>query len=373
MRRIILGLLLMATLTGCGVNPPDLVPLPGRQGLSAGSYHITVQMANVANLVPNAEVKLDDVTVGTVTRIAPVNWHASLTVNLNPSTVLPANATAKIAQRSLLGAEYLELAPPKDEPPSGRLRGGDVIPLSRSDRYPETEEVLAALSTVLNGANLGQVKAITTELNAALGGREGDVRALVGTLGDLVGTLDGQRGNIVRTIDQLDRLSTRLNNQHEALGRALDALPGGLSVVNAQRTQLVAALGAVSDLGDVAIRVLDDGREDLRANLHSLAPALARLADAGPHLTGSLSEILTFPFPANTAFPSVIKGDYTNIFVTLDVSPDALARNFGLNLDKTTGVLSGPRPATLPRALSPVLPKATRPDAGPLGALLGGH
>lgn len=375
-RRTMLGALLLAVplvLTGCGVNPPDLLPLPGRQGLGDGSYRITVQMADVANLVPNAEVKVGDVTVGTVTRIRPVDWHASLTVNLDPGTALPANATAKIAQKSLLGAEYLELAPPTDEPPTGRLREGAVVPLARAGRYPETEEVLAALSTVLNGANLGQVRTITTELSTALRGREGHVRSLIGTMGEFAGTLNDQRGNLVRAIDELDRLSTRLNNRHAAVARALDALPGGLAVVNDQRAQLVSALGAVSDLGDVATRVLDHGRDDLRANLESLAPALDKLADAGPNLTQSLSEILTFPFPSKTAFPSAIKGDYTNIYVTLDVSPEAMARNFGFDVDRPGALLTEPPSVGQPRPAIPVPATPATPGADVLGRLFGGR
>jgi len=93
----------------------------------------------VSNLVPNAEVKVNDVTVGSVVASEATDWHAHLTVALDGVTRLPANATARVGQKSLLGAEYLELSAPTDQPPIGQLRDGDAIPLSRTGKYPETE------------------------------------------------------------------------------------------------------------------------------------------------------------------------------------------------------------------------------------------
>jgi phospholipid/cholesterol/gamma-HCH transport system substrate-binding protein len=185
---------------------------------------------------------------------------------------------------------------------------------------------------VLNGGGLSQIHTITTELNAAFTGREPEVRRLIGNLGTFVGTLDSQRANIVRAIDGLDRLSTQLNTQRDTVAHALSTIPGGLSVLNDQRSDLVHALQSLSDLGDVANRVVNSSKDDLVANLSSLRPALRSLADSGENLTQSLS-MLTFPFPANTAFPSTNKGDYSNLYVTLDLTPETLARNFGVGFD----------------------------------------
>src|SRR3546814_8159169 len=68
-----------------------------------------------------------------------------------------------------------------------------VIPVERTGRYPETEEVLASAATLLNGGGLGQVRTITRELNKAMGGREGDLRSLIDNLDTLATTLDAQR------------------------------------------------------------------------------------------------------------------------------------------------------------------------------------
>jgi phospholipid/cholesterol/gamma-HCH transport system substrate-binding protein len=316
-------------LGGCGSNPIAALELPGQAGKGPGSYDVVVEMADVTNLVPRAEVKLRDVTVGSVRDISVEDWRANVRIGLDAGVVVPRNAVARIAQKSLLGAEYLELVPPPQPGVAdGELRDGDVIPVSRTGRYPETEEVLAALSVVLNGGGLSQVQTITQELNAAFSGHEQDVQNLIKNLTTFVGTLNNQRSDIVRTIDGLDKLSAGLNANRNTLGASLEAIPAGLRVVNDQRAELVRALTAVGDLGDVAHRVIASSGQDIAANLHALPPILDRLADSGHNISGSLLLLPTYPWP-DTAFPAMMKGDWGNLFLTLDVGPQTIARNYG--------------------------------------------
>ena len=62
----------------------------------------------------------------------------------------------------------VELAPPAGEPARGRLGDGAVIPLARTNRNPQVEEVLGALSLLLNGGGVGELRGIVDELNTAL-------------------------------------------------------------------------------------------------------------------------------------------------------------------------------------------------------------
>ena len=357
---------------GCQFDGVGSLPLPLREGVGDGSTTVTVEMEQIANLVPNAEVKVDDVTVGVVKTADVANWHAVLTVGLNPGVVLPANAEARVGQKSLLGAEYLELARPTSGPAVGTLRDGDTIPLARTGRYPETEEVLAALSVVLNGGGLQQVRTITTELDAALNGHEQDIQALIGNLNTFVGTLDRQSGDIVRAIDGLNRFSGTLARDNQVIADGLEAIPPALRALNEDREALVAMLRRVGIFGDVAVRVLDETRDDLLANLRQLRPAIQRLADSGQDLTQSLSGVLTFPFPARTAFPSMLKGDYGSLFLVVDLSPEVLTRNFlgGFDLPGIPGLLSAP---PLGRGQQTQPPFAPFLGSGDPGAPAGGN
>ena len=141
---------LLAGTSGCGWHGLNTLPLPGTQGTGADSFVIQAQMPDVNNIQPNSRVRVADVTVGHVTRIERQGWHALLTMQLNGDVDLPANTSATIGTTSLLGSQHIELAPPRNTPPQGKLHDGSLIPLSHAGPYPTTEQTLAALSLVLN-------------------------------------------------------------------------------------------------------------------------------------------------------------------------------------------------------------------------------
>ncbi|MDT5298046.1 MAG: phospholipid/cholesterol/gamma-HCH transport system substrate-binding protein, partial [Mycobacterium sp.] len=176
---LVMTIVVLAAITGCaswrGLNT---LSLPGTQGGSPGSFEIQAQMPDISNLQPNARVRVSDVTVGTVTKIERQDWHALLTMKLNADVDVPANATIKLGQTSLLGSLHVELAPPKDAPPQGKLHNGSLIPLSHGGAFPTVEQTLAALSMVLNGGGLGQVQDITEAFSTAFRGREQDLHSL---------------------------------------------------------------------------------------------------------------------------------------------------------------------------------------------------
>lgn len=145
---LVLGLVVSGCADWQGLNS---LPLPGVQGRGPGSFTIQAQMPDVDNIEPNSRVRVADVTVGNVTKIERQGWHALVTMELNENVQLPANATAKLGQTSLLGSLHIELAPPTEEAPQGRLHEGSLIPLKSSGNYPSTEQTLAAVALLLNG------------------------------------------------------------------------------------------------------------------------------------------------------------------------------------------------------------------------------
>ena len=52
---------------------------------------------------------VDDVTVGEVTDVERVGWHAKVTILVRKDVDLPDNAIAEIRQVSLLGEKYVAL------------------------------------------------------------------------------------------------------------------------------------------------------------------------------------------------------------------------------------------------------------------------
>ena len=315
----LLALVVVAAPSGCGWRGLNSLPLPGTEGGGPGSFEIQVQLPNATNLQPNSRVRVADVTVGTVTKIERQGWHALLTMRINPDVDLPANATATIGQTSLLGSLHVELAPPKDIAPQGKLSDGSLIPLSSSAAYPTTEQTLAAISMVLNGGGIGQLQDITKALSTAFRGREQDLRSLIGELDKFISHTNEQTDDIIAATDSLNNLVAKFADKKSVVDNALRTIPDALAVLKDQRDNIAEALDQVGKFSALAADSTRQTKEALVKELKAVGPVLESLANAGPNLTRSLSLLATFPFP-NETLENWMRGDYANMTAVVDLT-----------------------------------------------------
>lgn len=343
-------------LSACDFSVYDL-PLPGGADVGDDPITVTVEFADVLDLVPKSAVKVNDVTVGQVTDVQLEGYTAQVTLELRKDTELPDNTLAEIRQTSLLGEKFVSLAAP-DEGAQGRLSTGDDIPLERSGRNPEVEEVLGALSLILNGGGIAQAQSIVKEVNKVLTGREDDVRSVLDQVDTFAGTLDDNKGDIVDAIEALNRLSLSVRKQQDKIDLALEELPSALTSIDGQRRDLVKMLKALDELSDVGVRVINASKDSTIGSLQQLQPVLNQLANSGDDFVNAFSVFLTYPFVDEVVGrdPQVARnlhlGDYTNLSVQLQ-------------LDLTQGL------PTLPGLPTEVIctPLGQIPDAGPLPPL----
>lgn len=221
--------------SGCSFDGINSLPLPGTVGTGADATTYRVQIANVGTLESNSPVMVGDVVVGTVRRMTVDDWTANVDVSVRPGVVVPENAVATVGQTSLLGSMHLALDPPLGENPVGRLTPGATIPVAKTSTYPSTEQTLSSLSVVVNGGGLTHIGDIVHNFNAALDGRQGQIRELLTRMNKVVGLLDGQQDNIIASIAALNRLAGTFAGQREVLTRALDRIPAALDVLDRQR------------------------------------------------------------------------------------------------------------------------------------------
>jgi phospholipid/cholesterol/gamma-HCH transport system substrate-binding protein len=315
-----MAMLVLAALPSCtGFRGANSFILPGTKGGGAGSYIIQAQMPDVQNLERNSRVRVNDVTVGTVTNIEVQDWHALVTIKLEGDVDLPANATATIGQTSVLGSVHVELAPPNGVLPHGKLRNGSLIALTSAGAYPSTERTLAALALLLTGGGLGQVQDITKALSTAFTGREQDLRSLLGQLDKFVGYLNGQKDDIIAATDSFNNLAGEFAEQKQVVDKALKTFPDALAVLKDERDNLANALGDLSRFGALAADSVNKTKQNLVKELKDIGPVLHSLADAGPSLTRSLGFFGTFPFPKDT-LDKWIRGDYANLTAVIDLT-----------------------------------------------------
>jgi len=312
--------LAIATLPACsewqGLNTLNL---PGTEGRGPGAFTIQAQLPDVDNLERNSRVRVGDVNVGNVTKIERQGWNALVTMRLNGDVKLPANATARVGQTSLLGSLHVELAPPTDVAAEGQLHDGSLIPLSSGGLYPPTEQALAAVSMLLNGGGIGQVQDITEALATAFNGREDQLRSLIQQLDTFISYANDQKGDIISATESLNNLVVQFAEQKPVVDKALKTIPDALQVLKDQRNQLADALVQLGRFSALAADSANQTKEALVQELRDLGPVLQSLADAGPSMTRALSLYLTFPWPKET-IQNMFRGDYANLSLIFDLT-----------------------------------------------------
>ncbi|MFE6037467.1 MCE family protein [Streptomyces sp. NPDC056452] len=299
----------------------DQVPLPGGADLGDHPYEITAEFGDVLSLAPQSSVKVNDVAVGRVTKISltPGGWTARVTMRVNGKIRMPANAYAHLEQSSLLGEKFIQLSPPAAGTAEGALADGDRIPLTRTNRNPEVEEVFGALSMLLNGGGINQLKTITTELNKALAGQEPQIRSMLSRVDTLVTNLDDHKEDITEALDGVNRLAATLATRKQDVGTVLTGLSPGMKVLEKQRGSLLTMLRSLDTLSTVAVETINKSKADTIADLKAIAPTLRALADSGQDLPDSLQVLLTYPFTDEVL--RGVKGDYLNVYLDVTAVP----------------------------------------------------
>jgi phospholipid/cholesterol/gamma-HCH transport system substrate-binding protein len=390
MRRLLPVLAAALALSACSTQFTGIydIPLPGGADLGDHPYTVKAHFKDVLDLVPQSGVKVNEVPVGRVEdiQLAPDGWTAEVTMRVNGDVRLPANALAMLRQSSLLGEKYVELSAPPPDEASGKLGDNAVIPIARTNRNTDIEEVLGALSMLLNGGGVEQLQNITQELNAALEGNEPDLKATLSNVDELVSTLDASKSEITRAIDGVNQLAGTLATEKDQLAGAIDSLGPGLQVLNGQRTQLVTMLQSLDSLSTVAVNTVNASQADIVADLKALTPALQKLGEAGSDLPKALQLLFTIPFSDEAV--NGVKGDYFNLYAKIDLNLQSILDNLSRsrnnplqNVPIVGGLLEGQEGG----ADTPLLPipiiggsasgqQQQQPpsDGGGLGGLLGG-
>ena len=312
---------------GCGWHGLNSLPLPGTEGRGPGSYQAQAQLPNVVNIQPNSRVRVNDVTVGTVVKVEREGWHALVTMRLNGDVALPANATAKVGQTSLLGTVHIELALPSGTPPEGHLHDGSLIPLEHAGGYPTTEQTLSVASMFLNGGGLGKAQDITQAFSTAFAGREDDLRSLIDRVDEFTSHVQEQTDDIIAANESFNTLAGKFAQQKPVLDNALHTIPEALAVLKDERDKLAEAFDRIGMFSAIAADSVNQTKTALIKEFEQLGPVLHSLAAAGPALTRSLSLLATYPWPKET-MTKYFRGDAANITMIIDLTLSRLDTSF---------------------------------------------
>ena len=321
-RRALLLFVTVMVLTSCGWRGIANLPLPVGPGTGKGATTVYVQVADTLALNTNSRVRVADVFVGTVREIKLQDWVPTLTLTVEPGIELPANATAKIGQSSILGTQHVELAAPADPSPQ-RLKDGATIPLKNSSSFPTIERTLASLATVLRGGGIPNLEIIQTEVNNLLTGNADQIRDFLNNLDVFTAGLNKQREDIARAIESSNEFFAYVASRNNTVDQLLVDLPPLVEYLAGAKDRVTDAVLALGRFNKVTGDSLSAARADLNTNLATLQRPLKQLGRGAPYFLEAMKLIITNPYPLD-GIPKAIRGDYINLSLQADLTLSSL-------------------------------------------------
>jgi phospholipid/cholesterol/gamma-HCH transport system substrate-binding protein len=252
----------------------------------------------------NAEVTYRGVTVGKVGALrlisSPDAAKRGVRVDLDlddcGSPKIPATSAAVIANRSVVGEQYVDLRPPNDKGPY--LGNNSVIQMKDTGLPTPTEQLLIDLDSFVKSVGLNNLRTTVSELDNALAGRGDDISNLLDASDQLLNSsLEPQ--NVAATLDLINTSSTVLSTQLDEQ-QPLQSWAHSLNLLSQQLKASDPDIRHLFDTGPTDLATISKFIQDNRTDL---GVTLANLETVGnvivSHLDG-VEEILEL-YPALAA------------------------------------------------------------------------
>lgn len=294
MRRLgcVISCLMTLLLTGaCGMTATDL-PLPGG-GLSGDTYQITAKFRDTLNLPQKAKVTMDGVEIGQVADITAKGYTATVTMKILREFPLPEKTTFELRQATALGEVFIAATQP-EKSTGGELGDGDVVPLARTGTAPSIEDTLAALSMLLNGGGLGNLKTIVDEINVTFDGRVKPTKSLIRELTTTASVLHSRQKDIDRVLVAMDSVAATAVDNEDQIDQLLDDVEPAVEQLNDQRELFVTMLRKFDRLARTGIDLLDANSVSAERFFKQLEPVLDGFVRIDGHLAPAMRQMFTF-------------------------------------------------------------------------------
>jgi phospholipid/cholesterol/gamma-HCH transport system substrate-binding protein len=255
------------------LRAPREVPIPGFSTLTAS-------LPDVGNLRIHSEVRARGARIGEVTSIRPAGGRATVTLKLDPGVGdLPADTTASVRGKGLLGARYIDLHPGRSR---AALSDGDTV---RAAPNPITVSVSDALDTLDAPTRRGLETSVDQlgigllgngqALNAAIH----QARVAFADMRGVLGALDARPGAVGRLLPALDAALEPLADARDDIASGFAPAARALEPLVVRRDALRSALQEAPPALDAATAGLGAGRRLLASARSVAASASTTLPD----------------------------------------------------------------------------------------------
>lgn len=287
-----------AGLSGCTTGGP-------------GTITTSAVFSDVGTLALGAQVKVADVPIGTVSRIALDGDRAKVTMTLDASARVPSNVTAKIDRTTILGERYVALAVPKH--PVGVLANGEAI--RRTAVVPTVEQVLGAGSEVFGAVSSSDLAEIVNAGGQGFSGEEASLRQLLNNLSTVAAGYATRTAQITTVVNSLDRLGSTMAPTSGPDAQAITNLSQTVKVLAANSAQFEKLLQSLDDVSQQGATILSSEYPQIVDQLQALEAVASQLAQHQQ----DLAQLLQWLPQHDEAMTAVVRNNFLQILNNLIV------------------------------------------------------
>jgi phospholipid/cholesterol/gamma-HCH transport system substrate-binding protein len=235
------------------------------------------RFTDVTSLNPGDDVRIRGVRVGQVDSLSVVDHNLALVhFSVNKAQALPADVTATIKYRNMVGQRYIALD--RGERLSTKLLKADgEIPLDRTHPALDLTDLFNGFKPLFQALSPKDVNELSGEIVQVLQGEGGTVDSLLQHTGSLTTTLADRDQVIGQVIDNLNSVLGNINGQGNALSTLVSTLQQLVSGLAGDRTAIGGAIEGLADLTGATAGLLEQARQPLKESITGLGVLASNL------------------------------------------------------------------------------------------------
>ncbi|WP_158888883.1 MCE family protein [Amycolatopsis anabasis] len=269
------------------------------------------RFTDATSLNTGDDVRISGVRVGQIDELEVVDQHiASVTFSVDRGRKLPADVTAVIKYRNMVGQRYIALERGKGAP--GALAPGAEIPLERTTPALDLTDLFNGFKPLFQALSPNDVNQLSGEIVQVLQGEGGTVESLLAHTGSLTATLASRDKVIGDVITNLNSVLKTINAKGDALSNLISTVRALVSGLAEDRTAIGEAVDGLGGLTTATAGLLEAARPPLKDNITGLGKVSENLAGSSADLERFLT-LLPEKFTAIGRTASY--GSWLNLFL----------------------------------------------------------
>ncbi|OBB17656.1 mammalian cell entry protein [Mycolicibacterium setense] len=313
LRAGIIGLILIVLVTAVGLQPQKLW-----SWATAIRYH--AMFAEAGGLAVGNEVRMSGMKIGSVSGVSLEGNQVGVTFTVDGSVPLGSETSAHIRTGTLLGQRVLTIV----SAGSGRLRGSDVIPISRTSSPYSLTEAVSDLTTNTAGIDTSGVNQSLDTLAATLDQIAPQLGPMFDGLSRLSRSLNERNDSLRDLLSGAGTVSGILADRSQQLNTLILNANDFVGVLNARREAIVGLLASTSAVAQELSRLVADNEKDLAPALEKLNSVSAMLEKNRDNIAKALPGLAKYQM---TQGETVSSGFYYNSYEP-NISPAQILQPF---------------------------------------------